>query len=340
MKSLLSIITISLFAAGSLFFTAEAEAQDRRTMVIERYNEAQELAGARNFDGAIELLEEVIDLSEGEAELADMVERATNLLPRVFMSRASVAFQQFQQQQNLDNINTAIRRFEEAVAAGEKYSSEEVLTQSRGSLPQLHYMKSIVQFRAEDLDSAIASLDEAIRLNANYALAYYQKGVVIKAKDRNNIDAYSQWYDRAITIGEQFNDAQTVQRAKNGMRDELIYQGVQAKDNRQFTRAVELLERVASYDNASADANYRLAEVQNMRQNWDSAIRYANRALELERGSVVDRAKIYFELGVAYQGKGDVSRACEAYTNAAHGPFREAAEHEMEFVLKCNENAR
>lgn len=340
MKSLLSIITISMFVAGSLFFTAEAEAQDRRTMVIERYNEAQELAGARNFDEAIELLEEVIDLSEGEAELADMVERASNLLPRVFMSRASVAFQQFQQQQNLENINRAITRFEEAAAAGQKYNSDEVVTQSTSSLPQLQYMKSIVQFRAEDFDSAIASLDEAIRLNANYALAYYQKGVVIKAKDRNNIDAYTQWYDRAITIGEQFNDAQTVQRAKNGMRDELIYQGVQAKDNRQFTRAIDLLERVANYDDASADANYRLAEVQNLRQNWDSAIRYGNRALELERGSVVDRAKIYFELAVAYQGKGDVARACEAYANAAHGPFREAAEHEMEFVLKCNENAR
>jgi tetratricopeptide (TPR) repeat protein len=328
-----------MLAAGSLFFAADAQAQDRRTMVIERYNEAQELAGARNFDEAIELLEEVIDLSEGEAELTDMVARATNLLPRVFMSRASVAFQQFQQQQNLENINRAITRFEEALTAGEKYNSEEVVTQSRGSLPQLLYMKSIVQFRAEDYDSAIATLDEAIRLNANYALAYYQKGVVIKAKDRNNIDEYTQWYDRAITIGEQFNDEQTVQRAKNAMRDELIYQGVQAKDNRQFTRAIDLLERVANYDDASANANYRLAEVQNLRQNWDPAIRYANRALELESGSVVDRAKIYFELGVAYQGKGDVARACEAYTSAAHGQFREAAEHEMEFVLKCNENA-
>ena len=46
-------------------------------------------------------------------------------------------------------------------------------------------------------------------------------------------------------------------------------------------------------------------------------------------------AKIYYELGNTYAGKGDNAAACDAYTKANKGDYAEAAKYQMEHVIKC-----
>ena len=52
----------------------------------------------------------------------------------------------------------------------------------------------------------MADLDRAIELNANYAVAYYQKAVVSKAMNPSDVDGFMQWYDRAIEVAQRVND--------------------------------------------------------------------------------------------------------------------------------------
>jgi len=85
-----------------------------------------------------------------------------------------------------------------------------------------------------------------------------------------------------------------------------------------------------------SDVYYQLAVVYNKQQKWDSAIEAANKGLELftEEGTTKD-AKLYFELGSAYKGKGETTTACEMYKKAARGDYEEAANYEIEHTLKC-----
>jgi hypothetical protein len=45
-----------------------------------------------------------------------------------------------------------------------------------------------------------------------------------------------QWYDRAIEVAQETNDNRTLENARNGARDELIYRAVILKEERQFSR--------------------------------------------------------------------------------------------------------
>jgi tetratricopeptide (TPR) repeat protein len=335
MKSYSHILSVLIALALVFGISQTANAQeDMRGEAVSLYNEAQELAAANQLEDAIETYREALDIAN-DNELEDISERIERQLPRVYYSRASRAFQQYQEERTIEAADRAIARFNEAKEAGEEFNDEQVVQQTTRALPQLHYLKSTIHFRNEDLDAAMESLDTAIELNPNYPTAYYQRAIVYKAQNPEDIDQTLEYYDRAIELAEQTNDNRTLGNARRSAAEELIFRAVNLKEESRYSRAIELLEKVEDYDPENPDAHYRLAEISNMRGNFDRAIEHSNRALELETGGVTDRAKIYFELGTAYKGLGQQSNACEAFENANYGEFSEPASHELQFELEC-----
>jgi tetratricopeptide (TPR) repeat protein len=335
MKSFNLIISLVAVLAFTLVAAEKSQAQDdARAEAIQLYNQAQELAGSRDFSGAIDLFRDALEIAR-ENNIDDIVELVEGNLPQVARSRASAAYSQYQSDRSKESVNRALQYFKDAKDIGEEFNNQEVAQQAQSAIPQLYYIRSVLEFRAENHDAAIDDLNTAIELNANYAVAYYQKGIVMKAKHPDDLDMFMPWYDQAIEVAQRTNDTRTLNNARNGARDELIYRAVNLAEERRFARAIELLEKVEQYDSSSATAHYRLAEIHNDRGNWDAAIRHANRALEFETGGVTDRAKIYFELGTAYKGKGDQENACSAFENARYGDFTEPANHELQFELRC-----
>jgi len=335
MKSFKSIISAGLLLFVSLGISQIAEAQDEaRTEAIELYNNAQDLAQNSNFAEAIELYREALTVARAN-QLDDISDLVVERLPRVHLSQASEAYRAYQANQNVANIDVAIERFNEAAEVAGEFNDQEVQRQAMNAIPQLYYVRGVLNYRLENYQEAMAALNQAIEMNANYAAAYYQKGLTQKQLTPNDVDAFLQWYDRAIMIAEQTNDNRTLQSATNAARDELIYRGVTLGEDRQFGQAIELLNRVEQYDNASDEQQYRLAEIYNMRSDWSSAETHARRALELHDGGVADKAKIYFELGMALKGLGEYTDACSAFENARYGNFTGPANHELQFELKC-----
>lgn len=335
MKSSKILLSLVIALAFTFVLADQSVAQDDpRAQAVEKFNTAQEYASDRNFDNAISTYREALAIAR-DNDLDDIVERIEQNLPRVGFSRASTAYSEYQNDRSLANANEALEAFKAAQEIAEEFGDQQITQQARGAIPQLYYLRSVHEFRDDNYDAALADLATAIDMNANYAVAYYQKGVVMKAKDPDNFDGFMEWYDRAIEIAQQTDDSRTLNNARNGARDELIYRAVNLADERRFSRAIELLEKVEQYDPESADAHYRLAEIHNERGNWDQALQHAQRSLELETGGVGDRAKIYFELGTAYKGKGETSNACDAFENARHGDFTDPANHELQFELEC-----
>ena len=58
-------------------------------------------------------------------------------------------------------------------------------------------------------------------------------------------------------------------------------------------------------------------------------------SLNFETGGNTDKAKIFFELGLANQMLGNKGEACSAYESASYGSFKQPSEYKMEFELKC-----
>ncbi len=329
----LSVLLLVLVSATAYGQTTKADA-------IKLFNKALEEAKANNFDQAIAEFAEAITLADelGE-EGADIKDRSEKQLPGLYYKRAVEAFNMFRSSKSLSDLDSAIEDFNEAAQVSNQYDNTELEQKANGIIPQLHYQKSIFLFKQSDFAGAEEELTKALEFNQNYAKAYFQRSVVYKKLNPNDLDGYITLVDEAIDVAENTGDSRTLRSANESAHDELLYRAVKQTENNRLSTAVELLNKALKYDPESEDVYYRLAEALNKQGKYDDALQHANKALELENGGKSEKAKIFFEIGFAHQGKGDNSAACSAFQNAAFGAFKAPAEHKMEYELKC-ETAR
>lgn len=317
--------------------STNAFAQDNKAAAFEAYNKALELAKSGQYEQAINMFNQAISNAEelGE-EGTDIIQRSQRQLPSIYYQLSLSNYKTFQQEKSISSLEETIASFRETGDVAEEYGNTEIADKSGQVITQLLYTKSLLQFQTADYDESLASLDKAISRNPNYAKAYYQKGIVAKKQERS-LDEILGYFDQAIEAGNKTNDTQTVQNAKEAASEELLFRGAtKINEEQAYEEAVTLLNRALEYEPSSANAYYRLAEAYNKQALWDSAIENAEKALELESGGRTDLAKIYFELGMAYQNQGNKEQACSAYENAAYGSFKSPAEHQMEYELECN----
>lgn len=335
MKSFKLILTQCLAIVMMLGFAELSIAQEEaRGEAIQLYNQAQEIAGQNQFDQAITLYRDALSIAE-ENELTDIVELIEERLPRIYASRASSAYQQFQSERTIASIDRAIEYFRESQEVAEEFGNDQVAQQAVGAIPQLYYVRSVINFRQENLEQAMDDLNTALEMNPNYATAQYQKAIVMKRMNPSNVEEWLGQYDLAIETAQQTNNNEILDNARESAREELVYRAVNLSEQKQFDRAIELLNMAKEYDESAYQIPYRLAEIANKRANWADGETHAREALDLHTGGVADKAKIYFELGTALKGLGQSEAACSAFENARYGDFTEPANHELQFVLKC-----
>ena len=308
-------------------FSDGIQAQSRED-AITKFNEGFALFNEQgDFVGAIEKFKETIVIAdEVGAEANDIRERAVGQIPRLaFMNAAQYVRER--------NLQEAVNAFEEAIRLAETYDDEQTLRRVRGNLPPLHLNIGNQYFRNERNEEALEQYRRAIELNPSYVSAYYQKGLVYRRL--NDIDQALENFDVSIDLAREADDQESVERSQRAARNYLVFLASEQIDEEYFSRALDLLNRAAGYGE-SASLHYRFAEVYNNQRRYSDALTSAQRALELETGGRADRARIYFELGLAHKGLENTQAACDAFRNAMVGDFRSPAEHEIEHELNCN----
>lgn len=332
MKDLKRIFLLFVIAMASVAVSAQQSLTD----AINAYNEAQGLAQSNDYTVAITKYQEAITIADAlGTEGQDIKDRSEKAIPKLYFAKAAAAYKAFQGSPTIPNLDTAISEFDEAREVGGQSGDTQVQTRSRGVLAQLYYQKATMLFKREDFAGADVALNSAIQTNSNYAKAYYQKGLVHKKTNPEDLDGIINWFDQAITVGGTVNDNAVIRQATESAHAELLFRGAKSIEDGQNTAAIETLQMSLEYDSESSDSYYRLAEASNKIGNRDNAIRYATQALSFEQGGNTDKAKIYFELGLAYQAKNDKGNACSALKSSSYGSFRAPSEHKMEFELKC-----
>ena len=329
MKSLFSLLSIILIASTNLV------AQDQ-TAAITAYNEARELAQGKDYSAAIDKYTEAIEIASqlGE-EGEDIKNRSEKQIPKLYFTIAVDAFNEFRGGPSLEKLDAAIALFIQSEEIGVSSGDTDVQRKSTNVLAQLNYQKGLMLFKREMFVESEVALDEAIRINPNYAKAYYQKALVHKKKSPEDVDGIMSWYDQAIVTAIRVNDSEVERLANQSAHGDLLFRGAKAIEAGNPTQAVELLQSSLDYFSESADSYYRLAEASNKLTRYNNAVRYSAQALNFETGGNTDKAKIFFELGLANQMLGNKGEACSAYESASYGSFKQPSEYKMEFELKC-----
>lgn len=332
MKVFYKSLLVLLVGLISLNVTAQ-----EYTDAVNLYNEGLTQAKSKNYDGAISSFTQTMSIGDqlGTDQGVSIKSQAQRQIPKMYYQKAVIAFNAFKTTKTIDALDAAIVSFDETADIAKEYDDADISRRAVGIIPQLYYQKATLLYNREDYDGANAALNKAINANSNYAVAYYQKGLVAKKATPDDIDNILNWYNQAIAVAERVNDSRIVRSANNSAHDELLYRGAKLTENKRYSQAVELLELATTYNDESADVHYRLAEAYNKQGDSDNAIKHAKEALKYEKGGKTDKAKIYFEIGLAQQSKGNVGEACQAFGNALFGSFKAPSSHIMEFELKC-----
>ncbi|MFW6348609.1 MAG: tetratricopeptide repeat protein [Cyclonatronaceae bacterium] len=318
-----ALITVLLLLCSISF----AEAQTRAE-AVDAFNEALELVQAENYAEALEKFQETRSIAQNVgSEGEDILERAEGQIPRTQLRIAMAAYQS-------RDFDRAVEEFDKTADLAEEFGDSEISNRVRSNVLVVLLQAGNSELNNENLDAAEGYYNQALERNENYPNPYYQLGLV--ERRRGNLDEALDYFDRAIQVGRAAGREEVAQNAEQSARNFLFERGAQMIEDERHRQAIGLLERALEYDMNHADSYFRLAQAHNNLGNYDEAIEHAERALELEDGGNVDRAKSFFELGIAYMNQENTQQACTAFRNASYGSFRSNAEYHLEHDLECN----
>jgi tetratricopeptide (TPR) repeat protein len=311
----------------TLCFSNGVLAQSRED-AITKFNEGFALFNEQgDLLAAIEKFKETIVIAdEVGSEANDIRERAVGQIPRLAFMHAAQLVRERQ-------LEEAIDAFQEAIRLAERFDDDQILRRALGNLPALHLNLGNQLLRDEQNEAALEHYRKATELNRSYVSAYYQKAIVYRRM--GDLERSLENFDTSIDLAREAGDQENLERSQRAARDYLVFRASEQIEEEYYNRALDLLNLAAGYGE-SASMHYRFAEVYNNQRRYSDARTSAERALELETGGRLDRARIYFELGLAHKGLENTQAACSAFRNAMVGDFRSPAEHEVEHELNCN----
>jgi len=305
-----------------LFVTLGAQAQTLQE-ALESYNAAAKLDNAKNYAEAIKQYEKTISMYDALEDSENQYSvKSANRIP-VLQYKYALGFYK---QKKYDET---IAAFEKLVEYSDTYNNAEYAKKGNAIIPKLYYAKGKSLMDKGQNDEALVELNKSIELNPKYGMSYIRMAQIYSEK--NDETNFSATLEKASALKQSKVSATAEKLAKAFYSKN----GATAFQKGDFTEAEKHFIKLTNYME-NDDVYYQLASIYNKQSKWDKAIEAANKAIELftEEGTTKD-ARLYFELGSAYKGKGDNTAACDAYKKAARGDYEEAANYEIKHTLKC-----
>ena len=299
--------TILLFVL--VLSTVTLKAQGRND-VIKAYNEG---AGAvqTNPQAAIAAFEKVVTLSAQLGDsAADLRQKAVKVLPSLYYNIASDAFTAKKP------ASEVILAAKKAVAAAEKYENPTTKQNATSMLIKGYNNLANEYFSKDDLKNALASFDSVLAINPEYSSTIYNKSLILMKQ--GNSDEFEKTIDKFITINKA--DEAKVKQASNLALGYFRSAGAKADQAGKLDESLVSLNKAAKYGE-DKDLYYYFAEVYNKQNAFDKGLEAAQKGLGLEPGAPEAKAKFYFQIALAQEGKGQTAEACASFTNANFGVF-------------------
>jgi len=225
-----------------------------------------------------------------------------------------------------------IQAAKKAAAAAEKYGSSSNKTNSEKVLVQAYNSVASEYFSNNDYANALITFDSLLAINPSYLNAIYNKAMIYVKQD--SADAFEETIDLFIDKVKSANDEEKVIQSSKMALEYFRGAGSRAVQADNLDEALALLTKAAKYGD-DKDLYYYFADVYNKQKNFDLGAENAQKGLDLETGDAEAKAKFYFQLGLAQEGKGQISEACASLKNASYGAFAEPSKIQRS-NLKCD----
>jgi len=318
-RNLTSVLVMALFT-----FSLNAQTINE---VIESFNAGAAEVSAGNYEAAIENFVATIDQATAlGAEGDEMKAKAEEQIPPLYYRMALDTYKE-------KDIPGAIVKFEETVAACDKYGDDDIKDKSLKYIPQLYNANGLAQLKSEDYDGAIASFDKAVEYQPDYARAIYGKGLVYRKQDDN--DNMVATLEQAIEVGNASGDDKTAEAATKILKDHFLNSGKLAFKDENWEEAISNFESSFKYDSEDPEPYYLICVIHGRQGDFEKAVEYGTRALEYEEDDADKQARVYYELGNAYVSLVEYDKACAAFKNCLVEPYTASVKHKMDNVLKC-----
>ena len=285
------------------------------------YNKGIELAKDNKTFEAIKSYMKCSDIS---AKLGDVGEglksKAENQISSLYMKLGIDAYKAKEQ-------DSAIALFKLSKEYANKVNDANQAAKAVDFIATTYVAQGNDHYKSKKYEEAIASFNNAIEYNPEYFKAYY--GLAICYNKKEDTQGLEEAVNNVIKYGGEDDVVEKARSIAATYFLNLSGKALQAGNNGE---AAMMAKKCISYDYMQAGAYYYEATAQNNLKNWDEAIKAATTGLKAEKE---DQSNLYFELGRAYEGKGDSANACESYGNVSSGPNVAAANYQRVQVLKC-----
>jgi tetratricopeptide (TPR) repeat protein len=187
---------------------------------------------------------------------------------------------------------------------------------------RIYYQKGIAHKKANEYDKAKDALEASLKLKSDFEGTYNALGGVYFSM--GNYQAAVTNFEKVLTMSSNNSVKST---ARNNLSLAYTKLGDEAVSDGNSTKAIEYFQKAVENNNQDK-AYLLLAKLYTELGEWDKAIVSSENALKYR--SSIPKGGPYFYMGIAYKGKGDVTKAKEMFTQAkSDATYRKNAEYEL-----------
>jgi tetratricopeptide (TPR) repeat protein len=235
-------------------------------------------------------------------------------------------------EQGVNKFDEAIATFKEVAQAATEAEDSKLAQKSNYLAAQLAYTSGRAMLNKKNNENALEYFQQGIDVYPKYAKNFRGKGIVLRRMERSD-DALNA-YCKAIEVGQNNSDYQTVSKAETGIRDQYVYKASQllSSDSPSTSDANQALKHLGKIEQCvepNAKAYYYMAVAHNVKGNYSQAVSYADQALAAGGASRSDQARMHFQKGKALMKAGNESAACSSFGNATSGDVKSRAKYNM-----------
>ena len=311
---------ILIFVLAGFVLSAVAQTINEAGTV---FNEAIQLAKDEQNEAAVKTYEHCINICEQLGEEGEELKMKAQTQITIMCSRMGIdAYKNKKPDEAIAYLNRSYKYAEIIV-------DKKAMDKATKYLGYVYTYKGNVELKKESYDQAFEYFNQAISYYPNNIKTYYGLGLVYIKKDDE--DKMKEAMNKVIAMGKE--EDKTVIKAKSSTAKYYLKKATVAVQNGENEETIRFVNESFRYADNEPGAYYYMALANNNSNNFSNAIKAADMGISIEKKNP---SNLYFELARAYEGKGDIIKACENYKLVSKGPNVDAAKFQMEKVLKCN----
>jgi tetratricopeptide (TPR) repeat protein len=320
MKTLYRSYLVILLIATFLPFHAVAQTKSDAIAAYE--------AGANLIEtdpeAALVQLYLALEISDSN-EFYDIKEAVERLIPGTHYKLAEKFYREKKMYETLD-------QFEKALETAKLYFDRSTQQKVERNTPRLFLKMGGDERKDGNFEKAIHYYLKVIELKADMPEPYL--GIALCYEKLENDEQMIEYLKKTLDVANQVNDRE---RADDAIKKANVYfltNAQEAEKNKEYLKAIEFYTKYLEFDPNDVGAIFKIGDNNLILKEWDKAIDFFNQALAKGNGSI-EPALIYYQIGVAYQGKNLKNEACQAFRNAKSGQYEANAKYQMD-QMKCN----